>query len=141
MVGYWNWELGPGTACRAFVKFDLGSLPSKKIVAASLRWSDSTQRAEGTVAANYPPCSKWLFIANEPWTKFDISGDQITGEYPSGPVEVGSVVRQWNSGQRVNEGFFFVGSEEKIQQQNADYCLTIMKNLRLEVTNSVPKNP
>jgi hypothetical protein len=136
LFGYWNWELGQGTACRVFVKFDLASLAGKSVVVANLHWGETTQRAEGGIAANFPPCEKTMFVANQAWTKFNVPGDEV-GEV-NGAIQVGAIVRDWVSGKRLNQGLFFVGQEQKILKENTDYCFSLMKNFTLEVTSAVP---
>lgn len=149
-VGFEN-VYNPGTkpcACwsssdciyRGYVKFDLGSLPSKKVVSAKLLWKATTSRKSTKVATNVPTCLHELFVAGAPWKKFNIPGQQISGQDFYGgsySIQVGPTVRDWVSGKVVNNGWFFVGPNESLKGKDNDYCLGEASHLRLEVTTAV----
>jgi hypothetical protein len=150
LVGYHNYY-NPGTkpcACwswgdcawRAYAKFDLSSLPSKDVVGAHLTWKSKSKVHYTDVATNETWCTLKIYIANEPWGKYSIAGDQFaTASLGNVGVEIGGIVRDWVSGKQSNYGIFFVGPNEQLKAESNDICYTQLYDIKLDVTNSVSK--
>ena len=133
-------------AYRGYVGFNILSLKDTGFVTAKLKWQPSTQRSIGDTATNTGGCIAKMYFATEPWKKdAPTAGETLSwtflGESSEAPSEkdVSQVVRTWLNGTQPNYGFFFVGSNENVNEKNNNKCLTTMTDMHLEVIISVPK--
>jgi hypothetical protein len=136
----WGWV---SCASRAFVRFDLSSVPSADILTANLQWSPDTQKQQGGVASNDGTCIKQIFVAEQAWGPFGVPGKSLDLNISPGSLStsalVGDVVAKWKKGEIQNFGFFFVGPDENLPGKSTDKCLTEISKVKLEVVAAVPK--
>lgn len=91
---------------RGGVRFDIGALQGKNVVAAQLKWADRGA------------CVTRLFVAEKSWDHFGLSpAYEIISPWPpdstgAGQIEVGITVRDWVKGNAINHGWLFVGPDE-----------------------------
>jgi hypothetical protein len=132
----WAWR---SCFSRAYVKFDLSSVPSADIVTARLHWSPKTEKNAGGVASNDGTCAKQIYVAKQPWGPVKIAGESLDLGAVGTFALVPEVVARWKKGETPNHGFFFVGPDESLPGKNGDDCLTELANLGLEVVAAVKK--
>jgi len=135
-------------ASRAYVNFAIfPTLTGKadRIVSAQLKWSPESKHW----AEPYTPkeCYGKLFEATSGWKSFATSGDFVTDWEPPSPagsvpsVDVSNIIRRWAKGDQQYFGFFFTSFGEKPISGIEDWCLTTLKDLRLEVIVNEPIVP
>jgi len=133
----WAWG---DCAWRAYIKFDLTSLPSKDVVGAQLSWKSKSKVHYTEVATNETWCPLKIYVAGEPWGAYSVAGDQFsTSSFGYLGVEIGGIVRDWVNGKNPNYGIFFVGPDEQLKAKSNDKCYSQLYQIKLDVINAVKK--
>jgi hypothetical protein len=142
----WNWI---DCAWRAYVKFDLSTLPSKQVVDAVLHFkANKIHQSQEAVAnpPNYASCPVKLYTANEEdkygqytiagdyWNTFTLSTGFSGGVGNVVDFDVGPTVMKWANGQQPNHGLFLVGPNESMPEKVNQECWVELSEISLKVT-------
>jgi hypothetical protein len=140
----WNWV---DCAWRAYFKFDLNMLPSKKVVDAVLHFKvDKIHMSEEGWQTNYAECTVKLYVANEEdkYGQYTIAGDYwhtfTLNTGPSGgpgnvvDFDVEPTVAKWAVGQQPNHGMFLVGPNESLEEKVNKQCWVELSEISLKAT-------
>jgi hypothetical protein len=132
----WQWV---NCVYRGFVKFDLSQLQNKGVASAVLKWDNNPEIKSDTIAwPQGEDCIKAVAVAETDWNSFSIPGEYLGGN-PSSAGSLGqhevvtATIIDWLNGEMQNNGWFFVGENEKLGEKDNNDCKANLSNIRLEL--------